>query len=50
MYLMPYEANSQLSNVGTNSLKSLNRFISDKEVYDKQQRNYNIISVQPKEY
>lgn len=42
--------NSQLSNVGTNSLKSLNRYISDKEVYDKQQKGYNIISVQPKEY
>jgi len=39
-----------LSNVGSNSLKSLNRFISDKEVYEKQQKNYNIISVQPKEY
>jgi hypothetical protein len=36
--------------VGSNSLKSLNRFISDKEVYEKQQKNYNIISVQPKEY
>lgn len=39
-----------LSSVGSNSLKSLNRFISDKEVYEKQQKNYNIISVQPKEY
>jgi hypothetical protein len=28
----------------------LNRYISDKEVYDKQQKNYNIINVQPKEY
>jgi len=36
--------------VGINSLKSLNRFISDKEVYEKQQKNYNIISVQPREY
>ena len=34
----------------SNSLKSLNRFISDKEVYDKQSRNYNIISAQPKEF
>jgi hypothetical protein len=36
--------------VGTNSLKSLNRYISEKEVYEKQQKGYNIISVQPKEY
>ena len=43
-------ASSQLSNVGSSSLKNLNRFISDKEVYEKQQKNYNIISVQPKEY
>ena len=28
----------------------MNRFISDKEVYEKQQKNYNIISVQPREY
>ncbi len=43
-------ATSNLSNVGSNSLKSLNRFISDKEVFEKQQKNYNIISIQPKEY
>lgn len=36
--------------MGTNSLKSLNRYISDKEIYEKQQKGYNIISVQPKEY
>ena len=39
-----------MSNVGSSSLKSLNRYISDKEVFEKQQKNYNIISVQPKEY
>jgi hypothetical protein len=50
MYSCPYIASSQLSNIGTNSLKSLNRYISDREVYEKQQKNYNIISVQPKEY
>ena len=43
-------ASSQLSSVGSNSLKTLNRYISDREVYEKQQKNYNIISVQPKEY
>lgn len=50
---VPYhltQGSSQLSNVGTNSLKSLNRYISDKEIYEKQQKGYNIISVQPKEY
>lgn len=36
--------------MGSASLKSLNRFISDREVYEKQQKNYNIINVQPKEY
>lgn len=36
--------------MGSSSLKSLNRYISDKEVYEKQQKNYNIINVQPKEY
>lgn len=35
--------------MGTNSLKSLNRFISDREVFEKQQKNYNIINVQPNE-
>lgn len=50
MYLCVYSATSTLSNYGTHSLKSLNRFISDKEVYEKQQKNYNIISAQPKEY
>ena len=49
MYLSPHLASSQLSNIGTNSLKNLNR-ISDQVVFDKQQKNYNIISVQPKEY
>ena len=39
-----------MSNVGSNSLKTLNRYISDREIYEKQQKNYNIISVQPKEY
>ena len=43
-------ASSQLSSVGSNSLKTLNRYISDREVFEKQQKNYNIISVQPKEY
>lgn len=50
MYPSCHPASSQLSNVGSNSLKSLNRYISDKEVYEKQQKGYNIISVQPKEY
>ena len=50
MYDLNYSAHSQLMNVGTNSLKSLNQFISDKEVYEKQQKTYNIINVQPKEY
>ncbi len=43
-------ASSRLSSVGSASLKSLNRYISDKEVYEKQQKNYNIINVQPKQY
>lgn len=49
-YFRDEVASSQLSNVGSSSLKSLNRYISDKEVFEKQQKNYNIISVQPKEY
>jgi hypothetical protein len=50
MYHIIYSAQSQLSNAGSSSLKILNRYISDIDIYEKQQKNYNIISVQPKEY
>ena len=30
-------------------MRSLNRIVSDREIYEKQTKNYNIISVQPKE-
>ena len=49
MYSYQYEATSQLSNVGNSSLKGINRYISDKDVFEKQSKNYNIISVQPRE-
>lgn len=50
MYFCLYEAISNLSNLGSNSLKSLHPYISDKEVYEKQQQKFNIINSQPKEY
>ena len=50
MYFNFDAALSNLSNVGSNSLKSLNHHISDKEVYEKQQSRFNIINAQPKLY
>ncbi len=50
MYLFYYTASSQLSNIASNSLKEPKYLISDKQVYEKQQKDYNIISVQPNLY
>ena len=43
-------ANSQLSNYGTNSLVRLPKYTSEREIYEKQEKKYNIISIQPKKY
>ena len=41
-------AYSSLSKYGTNSLGPIRKYIGDKEVYEKQQKKYNIVTIQPK--
>lgn len=41
---LPYAANSNLSNYGTNSLA-----FNQREIYDKQNTKFNIISLKPKD-
>lgn len=43
-------AKSHLSNYGTSSLGSLPKFINERDIYEKQQKKYNIITILPKEY
>jgi hypothetical protein len=50
MYFIFNAATSQLSNIASNSLRVPSYLVSDKQVYDKQQKDYNIISSKPKFY
>lgn len=43
-------AHSHLSNYGSNSLTSLPKLLNERDIYEKQEKKYNIISIQPKEY
>lgn len=39
-----------MSNYGTNSLGHLPRVLNERDIYEKQEKKYNIITIQPKEH
>ena len=44
------EAKSHLSHYGTNSLSRVGKHLNERDIYEKQEKKYNIISIMPKEY
>jgi hypothetical protein len=50
MYIQNNLARSQLSSYGTSSLGTLPKFVNERDIYEKQEKKYNIISIQPKRY
>lgn len=41
---------SRLSNLGNSSLQQLPRTINERDIFERQQTKYNIISIQPNQY
>ena len=39
-----------MSNYGTSSLGQLPRVLNERDIYEKQEKKYNIITIQPKDY
>ena len=39
-----------MSNYGSNSLGQLPRMLNERDIYEKQEKKYNIITIQPKDY
>ena len=39
-----------MSNYGTSSLGRLPKMLNERDIYEKQEKKYNIITIQPKEY
>lgn len=39
-----------MSNYGSNSLGHLPRLLNERDIYEKQEKKYNIITIQPKDY